>query len=402
MPVAHPSSGIHTDAHADADAETIAERLAAIIAAEIDAAGGVLRFSRFMELALYAPGLGYYSAGARKIGRDPRDGSDFVTAPELTPLFARALARPVAEALPDDGDILELGGGTGRLAADLLLELEVLGKLPARYRILEVSADLRQRQRVTLQRSAPHLADRVDWLETLPERIDGVILGNEVLDALPVELVVFDGDAWRLRGVARGDGRLVFRDVALPPDLSPMLAEIALPESDRAAGYVTEVHPVASAWVASLVDRMTEAAVMILIDYGFPRSEYYHPQRNAGTLMAHRSHRARADVLTEPGLQDITAHVDFSAVADAARRAGGEVVGYTSQAAFLIDAGIVDLITGAADDPRVWAPQAAALQTLLAESEMGELFKVIGIARSPRALSGFRRGDRRSALDGPV
>ena len=383
----------------DTDPASITARLAAVIAAEIDAAGGWLRFSRFMELALYAPGLGYYSAGARKIGRDPRDGSDFVTAPELTPLFARALARPVAEALNDGGDILELGGGTGRLAADLLLELEILGKLPARYRILEVSADLRQRQRETLQRAAPHLFDRVDWLETLPVRVDGVILGNEVLDALPVELVVFDGVAWRARGVSRIDDRFAFRDAPLPPDLQSTLAESGLLAVERVSGYATELHPLATAWVASLIDRMAQDAVLLLIDYGFPGSEYYHPQRMAGTLMAHRSHRARADVLAEPGLQDITSHVDFSAIAHAARAAGAVVIGYTSQAAFLIDAGIATLITGAADDSRGWAPQAAALQTLLAESEMGELFKVIGFAKRPRSLSGFRGRDRGEALD---
>ena len=384
---------------ADADAVSTTARLAAVIREQIDAAGGCLRFSRFMELALYAPGLGYYSAGARKIGRDPRDGSDFVTAPELTPLFARALARPVAAALGVDGDILELGGGTGRLAADLLLELEVLGKLPQHYRILEVSADLRERQHATLQRSAAHLADRVEWLDALPERIDGVVLGNEVLDALPVELVVFDGSTWRLRGVTSIDDDFVFCDAALPLDLLATLREAGLPDAPNVAGYVTELHPITRAWIASLVDRMTDAAVMLLIDYGFPRSEYYHPQRATGTLMAHRSHRARSDVLANPGLQDITSHVDFSVVAEAATEAGAHVIGYTSQASFLIDAGIADLIAGMADDARTWAPQAAALQTLLAESEMGELFKVIGIARRWRTLPGFMRSDRRSALE---
>ncbi len=374
-------------------------RLTAAIRAEIDRAGGWTPFSRFMELALYAPGLGYYSAGAAKIGRHPDSGSDFVTAPEMTPLFARALARPVAEVLAEGGtSILELGGGSGRLAADLLLELEALGQLPERYRLLEVSADFRQRQAATLQRLAPHLADRVEWVDALPDRLDGVVLGNEVLDALPAELVVREAGGWSTRGVESFDGRFRFADRPSSEEITG-LADATIPEAaSLPTGYLTELHPAMRGLVRTIVERLSAASVMFLIDYGFPASEYYHRQRAGGTLMAHRRHRASLDILANPGLQDLTTHVDFSAVAAAARDAGGTTIGYTSQASFLIDCGIADLLLGNAIDPAAWAPQAAALQMLVSEAEMGELFKVIGIARRPRSLTGFARSDRRGAL----
>jgi SAM-dependent MidA family methyltransferase len=381
------------------DATDLRTRLEAEITAAISAAGGWIPFSRFMEMALYAPGLGYYSAGARKIGRDPRDGSDFVTAPELTPLFGRSLARPVAEVLAAGGDtILELGGGTGRLAVELLRELEALGRLPARYLILDVSADLRERQRTLVAREVRHLADRVVWIDALPSTIHGIVLGNEVLDALPVELVVFDGDRWWSRGVSRAEGRFVYADRPLPPDLAALIIDTEAGSRARPAGYTTELHPAASALVETLVERLSDDSALLLIDYGFPESEYYHSQRVSGTLMAHRAHRATTALLADVGLQDITAHVDFSAVARAARRAGGTVVGYTNQATFLIGCGIATLLRGSADAPSGWAPQAAALQTLLSEAEMGELFKVIAIAKRPWSLDAFRANDRRVAL----
>ena len=381
------------------EALAVAARLAATIAAEIDAAGGWIPFSRFMELALYAPGLGYYSAGAAKVGRDPRGGSDFVTAPERSPLFARALARPVADILmAGGGTILELGGGSGRLAADLLLELETLGRLPTQYLLLDVSADFRERQAATIGRSAPHLRDRVAWIDALPDRIDGAVLGNEVLDALPVELVVRAADGWQSRGVARDGSAFRFVDRPASADVSAS-AELSVPEADRLpVGYVTEVHPACRALVATIVSRMSDTAAALFIDYGFPASEYYHPQRAGGTLMGHRRHRSSVEVLTHVGLQDLTAHVDFSGVAAAARSVGGNIVGYASQASFLIDCGIVDLLRGDAADPATWAPQATALQMLLSEAEMGELFKVIGIARGAGPLTGFGGSDRRLAL----
>ena len=288
------------------DAETAGgARLQAAIAGAIDAAGGWIPFSRFMELALYAPGLGYYSAGTTKVGSDPGGGSDFVTAPERTPLFARALARPVAAVLADAAPtILELGGGSGRLAADLLLELEVLGALPERYLLLDVSADFRQRQEATVRRDAPHLADRVRWIDTLPDRLDGVVLANEVLDALPVEVVAWDGSGWSTHGVEFvGPG---FRFASRPAaEMLAARSTLAVGDPSRLpVGYTTEMPLALDALIATLASRLEPDAVCLFIDYGFPASEYYHPQRIGGTLMAHRRHHApprRAGPTRVPG-----------------------------------------------------------------------------------------------------
>ena len=388
---------MHDDTDSAEALETSA-RLVALIRDTIAGAGGWIPFSRFMELALYAPGLGYYSAGATKVGNLPGGGSDFVTAPELTPLFGRALARPVAAIVADGArSVVELGGGSGRLAADLLLELEALDALPAEYLLLEVSADFRERQAATLAERAPHLAGRVRWPDALPDRLDGAVVANEVLDALPVDLVVWDGRTWHERGVVLDEQVLAFADrpAGVRPALSAFLTNLA---PTLVPSYLTETHAVLRGLVGSLVSRMSDASVLLFIDYGFPESEYYHPSRSAGTLMAHRRHRVSLDLLARPGLQDLTAHVDFSAVASAARAAGGTTIGYASQSAFLIDCGIGDLLHGDAIDPRSWAPQAAALQILLSEAEMGELFKVIGIARRERDLVGFGGTDRRGAL----
>lgn len=374
-------------------------RLRDVIAAEIAAADGWIPFSRFMQLALYAPTLGYYSGGATKVGRDPRDGSDFATAPELTPLFARALARPIAAVLAAGGDtIVELGPGSGRLAADLLEALADLGSLPTRYQLLDVSAELRDRQRALLADRDPALAGRVEWLDALPAGIDGVVVANEVLDAIPVELVAYDDGTWRRRGVSNVDGAFVFADRPIDAAGLQALADAGLLRRDLPAGYVTELHGAAEALVASIAERLSERSVAFWIDYGFPESEYYHPQRAGGTVMAHRGHRATPDVLTEVGRQDLTAHVDFTGAARAARSAGARVVGYTSQASFLIDCGIADALGPRTDDARTWLRQASALQTLLSEAEMGELFKVLAIARRPWTLPGFAR-DRRASLE---
>ncbi|MEO8938058.1 MAG: SAM-dependent methyltransferase [Burkholderiaceae bacterium] len=381
-----------TDDGDSVDAIAVSARLTALIHDAIDHAGGWIPFSRFMDLALYAPGLGYYSAGALKIGSRPGDGSDFVTAPELTPLFGRTLARPVADILAAGGDtVIELGGGSGKLAATVLAELESLDVLPAHYLLLEVSGDFRQRQAATLQRLVPHLAKRVRWVDALPDRLHGAIIGNEVLDALPVDLMLWDGHAWLDRGVTVSGTALRFADRPAAPGARQATEGLPVP-------YLTESHAAMRGLVSTLVSRMTSASTMLMIDYGFPASEYYHPQRAGGTLMGHRRHRASIDVLALPGLQDITAHVDFSAVAVSAAESGGVTIGYTSQARFLIDCGIADLMRGDAADVRGWAPQAAALQTLLSEAEMGELFKVIAIARSDRDVIGFGAGDRRESL----
>lgn len=369
----------------------VSARLVERIRSEIADAGGWIPFSRFMELALYAPGLGYYSAGAAKLGPGPADGSDFTTAPERSSLFGRTIARGIAEVLREGERMLtEFGGGTGALAADVLLELDALGITVERYRLIELSADLAARQRATLAERAPALAGRVEWHEHLPDRLDGVVLGNEVLDAMPVELYVRQGASWQQRGVAAGIEGRAFAYVDRP-------AEWSSDEFDVPDGYLRERHPVAEAFVRTLVERMTPDAVALFIDYGFPASEYFHPQRTMGTLMAHYRHRAHGDLLAWPGLQDLTAHVDFSGLARAVTDAGGTVLGYTSQAAYLLDAGLPTLFAGEEFSPAARAKAASELQTLVSEAEMGELFKVFAFGRVARSLPGFTR-DRRPSL----
>lgn len=357
-------------------------RLVQRIQAEIEQAGGWISFSRYMELALYAPGLGYYACGAAKLGA----AGDFVTAPEMTPLFGRTLARVLAEV---GGEVLELGAGSGRLALDLLLELERLSALPARYRILEVSPDLRARQQALLRQGAPHLLDRVEWLSALPERIEGVVFGNEVLDALPVQLLHRgDAEAWE-RGVAWQDG-FVWAERPLP---AGALRDFAL-RLPRVGGYLTEVCPAAVALTASLAQRL-ERGLLLFIDYGFPAAEYYHPQRSMGTLKVHYRHHSLDDPFFLPGLADITAHVDFSAIA---RASDLELLGYGSQGNFLLEAGLLDLLAAMQPGSREYLSAAAALQRLVQPTEMGESFKVIALGRGAAAPAAFRRGDRRGAL----
>ncbi len=324
----------------DADALAHSRKLASHIRAEIDQRDGWIPFARYMELALYAPGLGYYAGGAAKFGAP----GDFVTAPEITPLFGRTLARAAAGVVRETGgDILELGAGSGRLALDILGELERLDGLPRRYRILEVSPDLRERQRNLFAARAPHLLSRVEWLDALPQSCSGLILGNEVLDALPAHLlgrrdgVVFE------RGVALAGGDSDNGSVFAWDDRMPGSDElVGLASVFPATGdYLSEVCLAAFALVSSLAECL-ERGVLLFIDYGFPRAEYYHPQRHMGTLKVHYRHYSLDDPFFLPGLADITAHVDFSAVAQAGAEAGLELLGYTSQAGFLIDAGILD------------------------------------------------------------
>jgi SAM-dependent MidA family methyltransferase len=410
------------------------QTLAAHIGAAIDAAGGWLPFDRYMELALYAPGLGYYSAGATKFGRLAEDGSDFVTAPELSPLFARTLGRAAAEALAasDTRALMEFGAGTGKLAAGILAELDLLGVPWESYTIVELSGELRERQRATLSaacsaacptaaEAAARLA-RIRWLDALPAAFDGVMLGNEVLDAMPVKLYRRQQGRWHERGVARDPhtddavrpnaaaARAAFRYAdrvldaagnasgALSPDLAAWLAEID-GNSEYGDEYITERNDAAAAFTRTVLQVLGRGA-LLLIDYGFPRHEYLHPQRSGGTLMCHYRHRAHDDPFLYPGLQDITAHVDFSTIAQAGLAAGADLLGYTSQARFLINCGITDLL--ADYDPRDvqrFLPVANGVQKLLAESEMGELFKVIGFSRGlARPLAAFARGERSHAL----
>ncbi|MFN3862188.1 MAG: class I SAM-dependent methyltransferase [Roseateles sp.] len=357
--------------------------LAARIHAEIAAAGGWLPFDRFMAMALYEPGLGYYAGGRRKFGQMPSQGSDFVTAPEMSPLFGRALARQLAQALAHSGcrDVMEFGAGSGALAAQLIAELDALGVGLARYRIVELSAELRARQRERLA----HWADRVEWLDALPDAIEAVVVGNEVLDAMPVQLIVFDGRAWRERGVVSAGEGFAFadRDSALRPPL----------DTGFVPGTVTEIHAQAEAFMHTLAQRLKKGAAFF-IDYGFPEAEYYHPQRHGGTLMCHQGHLADADPLQAVGDKDITAHVNFTGIALAGQEAGLTVLGYTSQANFLLNCGIADLLTSASLGERAMAHR------LLAEHEMGELFKVIGFAPQDAPLDaiGFARGDRSHKL----
>ncbi|MGD8574833.1 MAG: SAM-dependent methyltransferase [Gammaproteobacteria bacterium] len=357
----------------------------------IEAGGGFLSFHDYMNAALYAPGLGYYSAGTQKFGA----AGDFVTAPEISPLFAGCLARQCADILERTGPgsvILEAGAGSGRLAADLLAALERLGVLPERYLILEVSGSLRERQRDVIEATVPHLAERVTWLERLPEQtLSGVILGNELLDALPVERFRIGPDGLRQIGVGQSDDTLVLIDRPAPEALESAVHALeaetgqCLPE-----GYESEWSPQLPALVASLAG-LLETGLLLLIDYGMPLREYYLPERDRGTLMCHYRHRAHEDALLYPGLQDITAWVNFTAVAEAGVDAGLSLAGYTTQAHFLLGSGIDSVMADlATDDPRDQMMLAQQARQLALPGEMGERFKVIGLQRGLDTLpSGF-------------
>lgn len=364
----------------DPAAQAHSARVVAALRAAIAAGGGFLPLRDYMQLALYAPGLGYYVAGARKFGAD----GDFVTAPEMTPLFAQALAVDVAAvlAVTKDRDILELGAGTGRLAAGLLAALDAAGTPPARYRIVEVSPELRERQQATLQRDP-----RVEWLHAMPKTVSGAIVLNEVLDAIPPEVIARRGGAYCERGVTWHEGAFAWRERALADERLRARAAARFPAD---GDYASELNPAAEALVEHLGRRLTEGA-LLAIDYGFPRHEYYHPQRAEGTLIAHYRHRATADPFVWPGLADLTAHVDFTAVAEAGERAGLHVAGYTAQGAYLIGCGILERLAAVGDArSAAYVREAAAVQRLTSPAEMGELFKVIALARSPAiAWRGF-------------
>jgi SAM-dependent MidA family methyltransferase len=401
--------------------------LVARIASRVAAAGGWLPFDDFMAEALYAPGLGYYSGGRRIFGLGPEGGSDFVTAPELSPFFGRALAVQLREALAASatGRIYEFGAGTGALAEQILEAMDAddadddgVLRVPVDYTIVELSGHLRERQQARLARFAP----RVRWLDAWPAAIEGVVVGNEVLDAMPVKLLHRSNGRWHERGIvdllapasaARTAGsaseggnpvretestgaaphRFAFADLDAPFALEgETQAAAALMDGFFVDGTVTEIHTIAESFITSLADRL-QRGVAILIDYGFPEHEYYHPQRLGGTLMCHQAHRADGDPLADVGAKDITAHVNFSGIALAAQEAGLTVLGYTSQARFLINCGLVDLLAAASVGER------ANAQKLVNEHEMGELFKVIALARGCELDPiGFRSGDRSHML----
>lgn len=393
--VRRPRSGMSALPPPTPAAAAHSARLVDAIRAEIDAAGGWIPFSRYMDLALYAPGLGYYTAGARKLGAE----GDFTTAPELTPLFGHAIAQQLG-ALVAEGleDVLEIGPGTGMLAAAILEELERLGRLPRTYQLLEVSADLRERERDLIARRVPHLLDRVMWLNRLPPAFEGIVLGNEVLDAMPVEIVRVTDEGILQGGVAWDTAaqRLHRADRPASGALLTRAQSLGL-----APPYETEIGLVAEAFVRTLGEMLTRG-VMLFVDYGFPAHEFRHPQRAHGTLMCHYRHHAHDDPFLHPGLQDITAHVDFSAVTAAARDAGLDLLGYTSQAHFLLACGLTDVLARTPpEETGRYLPAANAAQRLVSPAEMGELFKAIAFGRWPAPLDAFRSGDRSGALDAP-
>jgi SAM-dependent MidA family methyltransferase len=342
---------------------------------EIGRNAGWISFARYMQIVLYEPCLGYYAGGAQKFGA----AGDFVTAPELGSLFGRTLARQLKELA--FSEVLEFGAGSGALA-DTLLARERFD-----YRIVETSADLRARQQA-------RLGNRAQWLEGLPERIRGVVIANEVVDAMPVHALAWRAAGIMERGVSFVDDKLVWRE--RPASSALLQVAQAIPVQGP---YESEIGLIARAWMRELAERL-EQGVIFIIDYGFPRREYYHPQRAMGTLMCHYRHQAHGDPFAHPGEQDITTHVDFSALAEAATAAGLDVLGYATQAQFLVNCGITDVLGEAnIDNALHYAPLAAEAQKLLSPAEMGELFKVLAVGRGiQQPLLGFSRGDRAASL----
>jgi SAM-dependent MidA family methyltransferase len=362
------------------------------ITQQIEAAGGCIDFATFMDLALYAPGLGYYSAGSVKIGA----AGDFTTAPEVSSLFARCVARQCAQVLRDlpGGGILELGAGTGRMAATMLGELAALQALPAHYDILEVSADLVQRQRAQLATLPEALRSRVRWLQQLPARLRGVIVANEVLDALPCRRFVAGADSIEELGVTSAAGALSW---ARRPADAALTAAVQGLGIRLAEGYTSELCLRVDPWITSLADSL-ERGVLLLFDYGLPRAQYYHPDRRGGTLTCHFKHRVHFDPLIQVGVQDLSAWVDFTRVALAGQGAGLDVLGFCTQAGFLLGAGIDELL-GEPRAPTEQARLAGEARRLLMPGEMGEAFKLLALGRDLELpLISFRHQDLRDSL----
>ena len=367
-------------------------QLQSLIQQHIQQQGGWIDFATFMHMGLYTPGLGYYSGGAKKFGF----GGDFVTAPEISPLFAQALAKQVAQVLQlTQGAVLELGAGTGKLAVDLLLTLDELDTLPTHYYILEVSDYLRQVQREHLKQKLPEvLFEKLIWLDTLPTIFRGMVLGNEVLDAIPVHIVGKQQGVLVERGVVWQEG-FVWQDK--PLTTGPLFSDVAV--LDLPDAYLTEISPAATGLIHSMANCLTDG-VIVMLDYGFGASEYYHPQRKAGTLMCHFQHHAHDNPLINVGLQDVTAHVNFTAIAEAAVSQQLQVLGYLNQANFLINCGLLQLLERTSpEDMQVYAPMVSAVQKLLSPAEMGELFKVILLGKGiDEPLIGAMQGDKRHTL----
>ena len=360
---------------------SLATDLHRLLQARLKAESGWLPFDRFMALALYAPGAGYYSARQRPIGRMPSGGSDFVTAPVLSAYFGQTLATSVHQALQHTGtsEVMEFGAGDGSLALQLL---DSLGDSVQSYAIVEVSAHLREQQKKTLNL----LLHKVQWLDTLPEQINAVVIGNEVLDAMPVKLLHRLDTVWHERGVVWDPVTAKYNWLDRPTDLRPPC------EIEGSHDYLCEIHPQAEAFMYSLCERLKSGAAFF-IDYGFPEHEYYHVQRHMGTLMCHHAHRSDADPLSDIGRKDITAHVNFTAMALSAQDAGLHCLGYTSQGHFLINSGLLALLEN------VSVPERQQVQLLIQDHEMGELFKVLAIGPGEAwEPMGFVQGDRSNRL----
>ncbi len=390
-----------------ADALQHSEKLQQQIRGEIKAQEGSISFRRYMEMALYEPGLGYYVAGKRKFGR----GGDFVTAPEVSPLFSQCLANQCLQVLEqlDKGSILEFGAGSGKMAADVLLHLETKGWLPERYYILDLSPELKALQLTTLEARCPHLLHHVQWLSVLPEDFSGVIVANEVLDAMPVELFnIENGAAYQQHVCIEGDDfKLVSKEVSGQKSgfnqtvykLSDIISDSFQYKNASKQKYSSEFNPNIDAWVQQLENTLVQGLIL-LIDYGYTRKEYYHSDRNSGTLICHYQHLVHQDFFWHPGLQDITANVDFTHVAEAADNNGLSVAGFTSQAAFLTGCGLEELfVDKLTKDPEQQYPLAQQVRTLSLPSEMGERFKVIALGKKfDENLIGFSTMDYRHKL----
>ena len=377
----------------DSDARAHSLELISLIKQRIAQHDGAIPFHDFMQLALHAPGLGYYSAGSRKLGKE----GDFITAPETSPLFARCLARaiqPLLQSLPQR-NVLEVGAGSGVMAAGILNELTALNSEPESYTILELSADLKQRQAETLQQHA----SMVDWRDSLPENFTGIVLANELLDAMPVHRIVWEQGKLQECYVAWQEERFVWQAGPLSnPRLQARFDEIISRLGEFPDGYVTEINLAAEDWINTLGANMQQG-MALLIDYGFARHEFYHPQRMQGTLMCHYRHRAHDDPLILVGLQDITAHVDFTAMADSALAAKMQVDGYTTQAHFLLGSGLTKLVAEVDTDAVQQLELANQVKRLTLPQEMGELFKVMVLSKNfPANMPGFMLRDLRNSL----
>ncbi|MEJ2141258.1 MAG: SAM-dependent methyltransferase [Gammaproteobacteria bacterium] len=363
------------------------EKLIKFIKNKIDQKPEGISFAEFMEYVLYAPGLGYYSAGSRKLGKE----GDFITAPEISSLFSYCLANSIQPAVSQYGRILEVGAGSGKMATDILMHLEKNGSLPEQYFILERSAELRERQRRSLQQRCKHLFKKVSWIDEFPSSFQGIVVANELLDALPIHRVIKQDGKWMEQTVQWQGDKFAWGTAALSsPRLQQRLEQIESRQGDLPESYQTEINLAAEDWIASLAEQIDEGYVL-LVDYGYSQHEYYHPQREQGSLLCHYRHQAHNDPFVYPGLQDITAHVDFTAMADSALNAGLKVSGFTTQMLFLMDSGLNELAESmSSEDAEQQLQLASQIRRLTLPQEMGESFKVMLFSKNvENSLRGF-------------